>query len=124
MEVACATSFDERFDPANVLQNNNSYWLTTGMFPQEITFQFQQAQVVNQVGFISTGIKKVVIEGCQTANGNGFKPIAESREIPHNRGARQQEQVNVSQPSSYIMIKFVITEGWEDFASVHNIAVA
>ena len=34
---------------------------------------------------------KVVIEGCQTANGNGFKPIAESREIPHNRGARQQE---------------------------------
>ena len=89
------------------------------MFPQELTIQFQQAQVVNEVRFTSTGIKKVQIEGCQTANGNGFKAIGESREIPPNRGQKQQESVRVDQPSSYIMIKFVITEGWGDFASVH-----
>ena len=105
------------------VRNNNSYWLTTGMFPQELTIQFQQAQVVNEVRFVSTGVKKVAIEGCQTANGNGFKVIGESREIPANRGQRQSESVAIDQPSSYIMIKFVITEGWEDFASVHNIQV-
>ena len=93
------------------------------MFPQEVTIQFQQAQVVNEVRFVSTGIKKVQVEGCQTANGNGFKAIGESREIPANRGQRQSESVRINQPSSYIMIKFVITEGWEDFASVHNIQV-
>ena len=123
MEVACATSFDERFDPANVLRNNNSFWLTTGMFPQELTIQFQQAQVVNEVRFVSTGIKKVAIEGCQTANGNGFKVIGESREIPHNRGQRQSEAVSIEQPSSYIMIKFVIQDGWEDFSSVHQVQI-
>ena len=67
-------------------RNNNSYWLTTGMYPQELTIQFQQAQVVNEVRFVSSGVKKVAIEGCQTANGNGFKVIGESREIPANRG--------------------------------------
>ena len=50
---------------------------------------------MNEVSFISTGIKKVSIEGCQTANGNGFKAIGESREIPANRGQRQEETVRV-----------------------------
>ena len=43
---------------------------------------------MNEVRFVSTGIKKVTIEGCQTANGNGFKAIGESREIPGARGGK------------------------------------
>ena len=78
---------------------------------------------MNEVNFKSTGIKKVSIEGCQTANGNGFKLIGESKEIPANRGQKQEASVSIDQPSSYIMIKFVINEGWEDFASVHQVRV-
>ena len=35
MEVKCATSFDERFDPKNVLDNRNinTFWITTGLYP-------------------------------------------------------------------------------------------
>ena len=38
MEVKCATSFDERFDPKNVLDTRNmrTFWMTTGLYPQEI----------------------------------------------------------------------------------------
>ena len=71
--------------------------------------------------FVSTGIKKVSIEGCQTANGNGFKVIGESKEIGANRGQKQSDAVTIDQPSSYIMIKFVINDGWDDFASVHQV---
>ena len=73
--------------------------------------------------FSATGVKKVTLEGCQTANGNGFKVIGESREIAGKNGQMSEDSVKVMQPSSYIMIKFVITEGWEDFASVHSIQV-
>ena len=93
------------------------------MFPQELTVQFQQARVINEVQFQSTGIKRVTVEGCQTANGNGFKTIGESREIPSNRGNKQNETVRIQQPSSYIMLKFIITDGWEDFASVHSLQI-
>jgi heat shock protein beta-11 len=64
-EVSCATSFDERFDPANVLNSNkNSFWISTGLYPQELTFTFAQAKVVNAVNFQTSGAKKIVIEGC------------------------------------------------------------
>ena len=35
MEVKCATSFDERFDPKNVLDTRNpgTFWMTTGLYP-------------------------------------------------------------------------------------------
>ena len=37
MEVKCATSFDERFDPANIMNSDTKkFWLTTGMYPQEV----------------------------------------------------------------------------------------
>ena len=33
-EITCATSFDERFDPKNVLNTDTSQvWITTGMYP-------------------------------------------------------------------------------------------
>ena len=38
MQVICATSFDEKFDPKNVLDNRNinTFWITTGLYPHEL----------------------------------------------------------------------------------------
>ena len=35
MEVKCSTSFDQRFDPSNILDhgNANKFWITTGLYP-------------------------------------------------------------------------------------------
>ena len=35
MEVKCATSFDERYDPKNVVDKDNedTFWMTTGLYP-------------------------------------------------------------------------------------------
>ena len=125
MEVTCATSFDERFDPNDVLhQAPNKFWLTTGMYPQELTITFNQARVINEVSFLTSGVKKVQIQGCQTVNGNNFSVIGESKELQGGRGQmQQQESIRIPKPSSYIMLKFVILEGWEDFASVHNLEI-
>ena len=65
MEVSCATSLDERFDPANVLNNEPKlFWITTGLYPQELTFTLQNAKVINEVKFVTNGARKIVIEGC------------------------------------------------------------
>ena len=80
VEISCATSFDERFDPINVLNSNpKEFWITTGLYPQELTFTFPNAKVINEIKFVTTGAKKIVVEGCQTATGNAFKTIAESK---------------------------------------------
>ena len=101
-EVSCATSFDERFDPANVLNSNkNSFWISTGLYPQELTFTFAQAKVVNAVNFQTSGAKKIVIEGCQTATGNAFKPIGESKgkRALFNQSCRARRQRNAKRLS-------------------------
>ena len=99
-------------------------WITTGMYPQELTITFQQARVIKEVKFLTSGVKKVVIQGCQTVNGNNFTVIGESKELQGSRGQIQpQESVQIAKPSSFIMIKFIITDGWDDFASVHNIEI-
>ena len=80
MEISCATSMDERFDPANVMTSNpKEFWITTGLYPQELTFTFSNAKVVNEVKFTTTGARKVCIEGCQSATGNAFTTIGESK---------------------------------------------
>ena len=76
-EVSCATSLDERFDPANVLTSNpKEFWISTGLYPQEITFTFLSARVVNNVQVTCNGAKRISIDACQTNAGNQFKTIA------------------------------------------------
>jgi len=82
MEVKCATSFDERFDPSNVLTRDpKQFWMSTGMFPQELLIDLGGAKPVNEVKFMTTGVKKVVIEGCKSTNASEFKKVGESKEL-------------------------------------------
>ena len=70
MEVKCATSFDERFDPKNALDSRHpkSFWITTGLYPQEMLIAFKEPKLINNVNFVTTGAKRIRIEGCKQAN--------------------------------------------------------
>ena len=59
MRISCATSFDERFDPQNVLDPTDmkTFWITTGLYPQELMIHLEQPQSINDVKFQSTGGK-------------------------------------------------------------------
>ena len=67
MEVKCASSFDERFDPKNVLDKDDTstFWLTTGLYPQELLIQLNAPKVISEVKFTTKGARKVIIEGCK-----------------------------------------------------------
>ena len=75
-------------------------------------------------------MKKIVVEGCKTTNGSEFKKIGESRgksllEV-HNvemgaKSGMQTDVVKMSDAAPYCLLKFIIQDGWEDFASVHSI---
>eukprot|EP00347_Sterkiella_histriomuscorum_P020776 403336504 len=124
MEVKCATSFDERFDPNNVLNKDpKKFWVTTGLYPHELLIDLGGTKPINDVKFTSTGIKKVIIEGCKTTNASEFKKVGESKELTNKSGV-QNDSVRLTDPAPYCLIKFVIQEGYDDFSSVHNIEFA
>ena len=82
MELTCATAFDERFDPKNVLNKDTSqFWTTTGLYPHELTFSFSKERTLNEVRFASTGIRRVVVSTCPSLQGNSFKDVAATKDL-------------------------------------------
>lgn len=62
MDVKYATSFDERFNPKNVLDlNSDSFWITTGLYPQELAIELKKPQPINSINFSCTGARKIEI---------------------------------------------------------------
>ena len=66
------------------------------------------AKNINEVSFVTTGARKVCIEGCQTANGNAFKTVGESKEIQGMNGGLQKQSIKVNAAGTLILVKFII----------------
>ena len=69
---------------------------------------------------MTTGAKKISIEGCKTANASEFKRVGESKELNKGNGM-QNDSIRLTEAAPYTMVKFVILEGHDDFTSVHYI---
>ena len=124
MEVKCASSFDERFDPKNVLDKDNmgTFWMTTGLYPQELLIQLNAPKVISEVVFSTQGAKKIVIEGCKQANAQTFTKIGESKDLPERSGL-QSDSVTITDGAPCNLFKFIIAEGHDEFTSVHSISL-
>lgn len=97
MEVKNATSFDERFDPANVLNADpNKFWTTTGLYPQEILLENKSGKNLSELQFLVTGAKKICVEGSSSDKSNDFKKIGESKELTQKSGGLVQDSLSIT----------------------------
>ncbi len=55
------------------------FWMTTGLYPQELLIDLGGTKPINEVKFSVTGARKIVIEGCKTTNASEFKKVGESK---------------------------------------------
>ena len=62
-EVIFASSYDDRNSPSNIFTSNKKeFFASTGMFPQEITIQFETIKNISKINLVSYGIKKVKLK--------------------------------------------------------------
>ena len=97
------------------------FWMTTGLYPQEMLIDLGGSKSINEVRFSVTGARKIIIEGCKTTNASEFKKVGESKDLTNKQGVVQTDSVKLSEPAPYSLLKFIIQDGWEDFSSVHTI---
>ena len=64
----------------------------------------------------------MIIEGCKTSNAGDFKKVGETKELGGRDGGFQNDSVVLSDAAPFTMLKFVIADGHDDFASVHKIS--
>jgi heat shock protein beta-11 len=128
LNVLLATSCDDRFPPTSVLDGDDrTLYLTTGMFPQEVLFNFGTDGIahVNKVNIVAHGIKKMRIEHCKEEYATNFETAVDCElQAPTEGLQRESYQINKATVGHGVRyVRLVILEGYEPFAAIHSFSV-
>ena len=119
-EVIFSSSYDDRNPPTNIFTSNkNEFFSSTGMFPQEITIQFNTVKNISKINLVSYGIQKIKIETCENDAVVNFKKQAEQSEIP-NPNSIQNISLALTKNPKVKVLKIIVLEGYEDFFTIHS----
>lgn len=121
--IIMATCVDERFPPEQMLDGkDSSFWMTTGMFPQEFVLALKKGVNVSKITTLSMNVNKMIVEKCDQDNAlsGSFEKLFEV-DLP-NRGDRLQTEAHqVSTRARYL--KFILVSGHGEFAVVNRVSV-
>ena len=119
-EVIFSSSYDDRNPPTNIFTSNkNEFFSSTGMFPQEITIQFNTVKNISKINLVSYGIKKIKIETCENDAVVKFTKQAEQSEVP-NPNSIQNISLALTKNPKVKVLKIIVLEGYEDFFTIHS----
>ncbi|XP_035582927.1 intraflagellar transport protein 25 homolog isoform X3 [Zalophus californianus] len=97
-EVILATSSDEKHPPENIIDGNpETFWTTTGMFPQEFIICFHK----------HVRIERLVIQSYF--------------DLVHKEGQLQNEEI-MTRDGHATHLRFIIISAFDHFASVHSVS--
>lgn len=124
-KVLMATSLDDKHPPANVIDGREfTYWISTGLYPQEILLQLGHPAKVSDVWLSTTNVRSVCIEGCMEETAVSFETLAAAEIAAGDSGRLQLQQLHCQEqirPTRFVKAK--ILSGWDDFCTVHRIVV-
>ena len=123
VDVLFSSSFDEKYSPLNVLNNNNKLiWTSTGLYPQELILSLDQEKLVNSLNITGYNIKKLIVESLDNENSvTNPQRQAEMNEVSFKDGKIQDFNVDFSVKKQIKLIKIIIMEGYDDFCCINSI---
>lgn len=124
-KVLMVSSVDAEHPGENIIDGSiDSYWISTGLYPQEILLQLGRRSPVSGVHLASTSVRQVRIEGSQEDAPVNFQMLAEGV-FQSVHGHMQLEQLPClpQKGGRTAYVRVVILSGWHDFCSVHQIRI-
>ncbi|XP_053070043.1 intraflagellar transport protein 25 homolog isoform X4 [Acinonyx jubatus] len=104
-EVILATSSDEKHPPENMIDGNpDTFWTTTGMFPQEFIICFHKHVRIERLVIQSYFVRTLRIEKSTSKEPVDFEPWIE-RDLVHTEGQLQNEEIMVSVPEGLDLLE-------------------
>eukprot|EP00746_Dinoflagellata_sp_MGD_P161262 gnl/MRDRNA2_/MRDRNA2_88342_c0_seq1.p2 gnl/MRDRNA2_/MRDRNA2_88342_c0~~gnl/MRDRNA2_/MRDRNA2_88342_c0_seq1.p2 ORF type:complete len:137 (-),score=30.78 gnl/MRDRNA2_/MRDRNA2_88342_c0_seq1:231-641(-) len=120
-KVLMVSSLDERHLGENIIDgSDNTYWISTGLYPQEVLVELGQPINASQIKILTTNVKNFRVEGCSEDTPVNFKTLAES-ELESKGNRLQSKDIQIKADEKLHFIKVMILSGWHDFCSVHKI---
>ncbi|XP_027455433.1 intraflagellar transport protein 25 homolog isoform X1 [Zalophus californianus] len=120
-EVILATSSDEKHPPENIIDGNpETFWTTTGMFPQEFIICFHKHVRIERLVIQSYFVRTLRIEKSTSKEPIDFEPWIE-RDLVHKEGQLQNEEI-MTRDGHATHLRFIIISAFDHFASVHSVS--
>ncbi|XP_072520917.1 intraflagellar transport protein 25 homolog [Salminus brasiliensis] len=121
-QVVLATSSDENHPPENILDGKTeTFWMSTGMFPQEFIIRFPDNMKVSLISVHSFNVKRLRIEKNTLEEADKFEVMAE-KELDQTENSLQTNDISLD-GSHATHLRFLIISGYDHFVSVHKVSV-
>ncbi|KAF6344678.1 heat shock protein family B (small) member 11 [Rhinolophus ferrumequinum] len=120
-EVILATSSDEKHPPENIIDGNpETFWTTTGMFPQEFIVCFHRLVRIERLVIRSYFVRTLKIEKSTAKEPVDFEQWIE-RDLVHTEGQLQNEEI-MARDDHATYLRFIITSAFDHIAAVYSIS--
>lgn len=119
--IIMASCMDDRYPAENMLDGkDNTFWITTGMFPQEFVVAMAKPVQVSQIVVLALNVKKLSVERCETDSPSSFEKVFEV-DLQNREGRLQTERHQVNIKAKFL--KFTLLSGYAEFATVNRVSV-
>uniref|UniRef100_A0A6I8MYZ5 Intraflagellar transport 25 n=1 Tax=Ornithorhynchus anatinus TaxID=9258 RepID=A0A6I8MYZ5_ORNAN len=108
-----ATSFDQKHPPENILDGNSkTFWITTGMFPQEFLIGFRKQVKIYKLTLQCYFVRSIKIEKSVTEEPWDLESLVEKAlwPLPQFPGAQAT------------FLRFIIQSAFDNFVSVYRVS--
>ncbi|XP_043555569.1 intraflagellar transport protein 25 homolog isoform X2 [Chiloscyllium plagiosum] len=120
-QVVLAASGDEKHPPENILDGNTeTFWITTGMFPQEFILSFANLIKISSMKIHCYNVRSLGIERSIAGEPVDFEPMTNT-ELERSEEQLQVEEFTDGTRATHL--RFVIKSGFDHFVSVHKVTV-
>ncbi|XP_033126185.1 intraflagellar transport protein 25 homolog [Anneissia japonica] len=121
-QVVLATSSDENHPPENMLDGSlETFYTTTGMFPQEFIISFQSLMNINKIKLHSYQVNEVSVSRSVQNDKTDFETLAD-KAFTKTEGSLQNEEFSFEATTAH-HLKFVIKSGHDLFTSIYRVHV-
>jgi heat shock protein beta-11 len=121
MTIAYATSFDLNHPPTNVLDPSRTFWVTTGLFPQEIVLQFKHPAQITRITTDTGKVKSMIAYAANNKELTDWNEIDATNLSAQPISQQETHQLTHMHPS--YGVKIVFTVGWGPFAALYLVRI-
>lgn len=102
--------------------DERTFWVTTGMFPQEIVVSLGAAASVTSVTIRAMGLRRISLHSCADEQPTAYEPVMPETELA-DKGERPLVQSFALKIPQTRHVKLTIHEGYSHFVAVSSIVL-
>lgn len=123
LPTLAATSWDVAHPPEHTIDGDDrTFWVTTGMFPQELVVALETRSEVSRISLRSVGIRRLSIQASPSETPGVYDTVVPETEVADSGRSRQSETFSVRIPQAR-HVKFIIHAGWDHFVTINDIQI-